>query len=93
MRACKSPGCKGWFAMHIIWKNGDISAGVGLLERLLGNACLLCINSSSPHLNPLYVIRWRVILVMLCVLLKNSLYWVNKCCMYFVDLVAVSLVS
>ena len=66
---------------------------MGILERFHGNACLLCIKSSSPPLNPLYVIRWRMILVMLCVLLKNNLYGGNKCCMYFVDLVAESLVS
>ena len=54
----KSQGCKGWFAMRVIWRNGDISAGVGILERLSGNACLLCIKSSSPPLIPLYVIRW-----------------------------------
>lgn len=70
----KSHGCKGWFAMRVTWRNGDMFAGVGILERLPGNACLLCISSSSPPLYPLYVIRWRVILVMLCVLLKKSLY-------------------
>ena len=84
----KSRGCKGWFAMRVIWRNGDIFAGVGILERLQGNAC--CVLVVVVPLWILYVIRWRVVLVMLCVLLKNSLYWGNK---YFVDLVAVSLVS
>ena len=37
----KSQGCKGWFAMRVIWRNGDMSAGVGILARLPGNACVL----------------------------------------------------
>ena len=28
-------------AIRVIWRNGNISAGVGILERLPGNACLL----------------------------------------------------
>ena len=34
----RSQGFKGWFAMRVIWRNGDISSGVGILDRLLGNA-------------------------------------------------------
>ena len=46
----RSQGCKGWFAMRVIWRNGDISAGVGSLDRLLRKACVLWISSRRPPL-------------------------------------------
>jgi hypothetical protein len=36
-----SQGCKGRLAMRIIWRYGEISTGVGILEMLPGNACWL----------------------------------------------------
>ena len=46
----RSQGCKGWLAIRVIWRYGDILAGVGILDRLLGNACVLWISSSRPPL-------------------------------------------
>ena len=40
-KSIKSQGCRGWFAIRVIWMNGDMSAWVGILERLLANTCLL----------------------------------------------------
>ena len=33
--------------MRVIRRNGDMSTGVEILVRLPGNACFLCISSSS----------------------------------------------
>ena len=37
----RNQGCRGWLAIRIIWRNGDMPAGVGILEMLPGNVCLL----------------------------------------------------
>ena len=55
-----------------------MAAGIGILEMLPGKAWFLWMSSRRPPLYPLYVIRWRVIRVILCVLLKKSLYWGNN---------------
>ena len=40
-------GCNGWFFIRIIWKYGEIFAGVGILVILPGKAYLLCISVSN----------------------------------------------
>ena len=37
----RSQGCRGWFVIWITWRNGDMFAGVGILDKFLRNACLL----------------------------------------------------
>ena len=37
----RSQGCRGWLAMRVIWRNEDMSTGVGILEMFRRNACLL----------------------------------------------------
>ena len=46
----RSHGRSGWFATRIIWRNGDMFAGVGTLDKFIGNACLLWISVSNPPL-------------------------------------------
>ena len=52
-RLSRSQGCRGWLAMRVIWRKWDMAAGVGILEMLLGNACLMCTRSRRPPLKPL----------------------------------------
>jgi hypothetical protein len=80
------------FCICIICKYGEISAGVGILMIFLGYAYLLFIRVRSPPLAGVYVIRCCIHRVRACVLLKISLYYGNKFCVYFVDFIAVSLV-
>ena len=40
-RLISSQGCMGWFVIRVIWRNGNTSTGVGILERLPGNACFI----------------------------------------------------
>ena len=49
----RSQGCRGWLAMRVIWRKGDMAARVGILEMLLGNACLMCTRRRRPPLKPL----------------------------------------
>ena len=86
-------GCRGVFSICIICKYGEISAGVGILLIFLGYAYLLFIRVKSPPLAGVYGIPCCIHLVRACVLLKINLYSRNKFCIYFVDFVAVSLVS
>ena len=88
-----SHGCSGWFFISIICKYGEISAGVGILEMFPGYAYFLSMSVRSPPLAGVYGILCCIHLVSACVLLKISLCFGNKFCMYFVDFVAVSLVS
>ena len=88
-----SQGCRGAFFICIICRYGDISAGVGILVMLPGYAYLLFMSVRRPPLAGLYGILCCVHLVKACVLLNISLYFGNKFCIYFVDFVAVSLVS
>jgi hypothetical protein len=37
----RSQGCRGRLAIRVIWRYGEMAAGVGILEILPGNACLL----------------------------------------------------
>ena len=46
----RSQDCKGWFAMRVIWRNGNIFADVGILARLPGNACFLWTSSGRQPL-------------------------------------------
>ena len=48
---------------------------------------------SSPPLVVVYCLLCSMHLVKVCVLLNISLYFGNRFCIYFVDFVAVSLVS
>ena len=88
-----SHGCKGWFFISMICRYGDIAAGVGILMMLPGNAYVLFMSVRSPPLAGVYGILCCMHLVSACVLLNISLYWGNRFCMYFVDFVAVNLVS
>ena len=45
-----SQGWRGWLAIWIIWRKSGMSTGVGILDKLPGNACLLWINVSNPPL-------------------------------------------
>jgi hypothetical protein len=45
-----SQGCRGRLAMRVIWREGEMAAGVGSLEILPGNACLLWISKRRPPL-------------------------------------------
>ena len=45
-----SHGCSGWLFIRIIWRCGEIFAGVGILVMLPGKAYLLCMSVSSPPL-------------------------------------------
>ena len=58
-----------------------------------GYAYFLSMSARSPPLAGVHGILCCMHLVSACVLLKISLYCGNRFCMYFVDLVAVSLVS
>ncbi len=58
-----------------------------------GYAYFLFMSVRSPPLAGVYGILCCIHLVSACVLLNISLYCGNKFCMYFVDFVAVSLVS
>ena len=86
-------GCSGVFCICIICRYGEISAGVGILVIFPGYAYLLFINVRSPPLVGVYGILCCIHLVSACVLLKISLYSGNRFCIYFVDFVAVNLVS
>ena len=86
-------GYRGVFCICIICKYGEISAGVGILMIFLGYAYLLFIRVRSPPLAGVYGILCCMHLVNAWVLLNISLYSGNKFCIYFVDFVAVSLVS
>ena len=88
-----SHGCRGWLFIFIICKYGDIAAGVGILVMLPGYAYDLFMSVRSPPLAGVYGILCCIHLVNVCVLLNISLYCGNRFCMYFVDFVAVSLVS
>ena len=48
----RSQGCKGRLAMRVIWRYGEISTGVGILEMLPGKACVLWISNRRPPLYP-----------------------------------------
>ena len=41
----RSQGCRGWLAMRVIWRNGDMSTGMEILKMLPGSACLLWISN------------------------------------------------
>ena len=86
-------GCRGWLFISIICRYGEIAAGVGNLVMLPGYAYSLCMSVRSPPLAGVYGILCCIHLVSACVLLNMSLYCGNRFWMYFVDLVAVSLVS
>ena len=88
-----SHGCKGLLLIFIICKYGEISAGVGILVRLPGYAYFLFTSVSRPPLAGVYGILCCMHLVSACVLLNINLYVGNRFCIYFVDFVAVSLVS
>jgi hypothetical protein len=88
-----SHDCSGWFFISIICRYGEISAGVGIFEMFSGYAYFLSMSVRSPPLAGVYGIHCCIHLVSACVLLKISLYFGNRFCMYFVDFVAVSLVS
>jgi hypothetical protein len=85
---------RGWLAILIICRYGDISSVVGILVILPGNAYSWCIRVSSPPLGLLYGcpwIRWGWVFVV--VLLNIILYCGNNLWRYLVDLDVVSLVS
>ncbi len=86
-------GCSGVFCICIICKYGEISAGVGILVMFPGYAYLLFIRVRSPPLAGVYGILCCMHLVRAWVLLKINLYSGNRFSIYFVDFVAVSLVS
>jgi hypothetical protein len=88
-----SHGCRGWLFISIIYKYGDISIGVGILVMLPEYAYVLFISVRSPSLAGVYGLLCCMHLVSACVLLNISLYYGNRFWMYFVDFVAVSLVS
>ena len=88
-----SHGCRGVFCICIICRYGEISVGVGIFVMFLGYAYLLFIRVRSPPLAGVYGILCCMHRVRACVLLKINLYFGNKFCIYFVDFVAVSLVS
>ena len=88
-----SHGCSGVFCICMICKYGEISAGVGILVIFLGYTYLLFIRVRNPPLPGVYGILCCMHRVRVCVLLKISLYSGNRFCIYFVDFVAVSLVS
>lgn len=46
----RSHGWRGRLAIRVIWRYGEMAAGVGILEILPGNACLLCISNRRPPL-------------------------------------------
>ena len=79
--------------ISIICKYGDIAVGVGILVMLPGYAYSLFMSVRSPPLAGIYGILCCMHLVNACVLLNINLYCGNRFWMYFVDLVAVSLVS
>ena len=70
-----------------------MAVGVGILVMLPGYAYFLLISLSRPPLAGVYGILCCIHLVSACVLLNISLYCGNRFCMYFVDFIAVSLVS
>ena len=86
-------GCRGWLFISIICKYGDISTGVGILVMLPGYAYDLFISVRRPPLAGVYGLLCCMHLVNACVLLNISLYCGNRFWMYFVDFVAVNLVS
>ena len=88
-----SHGCSGWFLISIICRYGEISAGVGIFEMFPEYAYFLSMSVRSPPLIGVYGILCCMHHVSACVLLKISLCFGNRFCMYFVDFVAVSLVS
>ena len=88
-----SHDCRGMFCICIICRYGEISAGVGILVIFPGYAYLLFIRVRSPPLAGVYGILCCMHRVRACVLLNISLYSENRFCIYFVDFVAVSLVS
>ena len=85
--------CSGRFFNSIICRYGDITVGVGILVILPGYAYVLCMSVRSPPLAGVYGNLCCIHLVSACVLLNISLYCGNKFCIYFVDFVAVNLVS
>ena len=70
-----------------------MAVGVGILVMLPGYAYFLLISLSRPPLAGVCGILCCIHLVSACVLLNISLYCGNRFCMYFVDFIAVSLVS
>jgi hypothetical protein len=88
-----SHGCRDWLFIFIICTYGDIVAGVGIFVMLPGYEYALFISVRSPPLAGVYGIFCCMHLVNACVLLNISLYCGNRFCMYFVDFVAVNLVS
>ena len=88
-----SHGCRGWLFIFIICRYDDIAVGVGILLMLPGYACFLFMSVRSPPLAGVYGILCCIHLVNACILLNISLYCGNRFCMYFVDFVAVNLVS
>ena len=88
-----SHGCRGWFFISTICRYGEISTGVGILVMFPGYAYFLLISVRSPPLAGVYGILCCIHLVSAWVLLNISLYCGNRFVMYFVDFVAVSLVS
>jgi hypothetical protein len=77
-----------------LWRYGEIGAGVGILVMLLGKAYVLWMNRSRPPLEGVNGIPLLLRhLVGVLVLLNINLYLGNNFWMYFVDFIAVSLVS
>jgi hypothetical protein len=79
--------------ISIICKYSDIAAGMGILVMLPGYAYVLFMSVRSPPLAGVYGIICCMHLVNACVLLNISLYCGNRFCMYFMDFVAVNLIS
>ena len=88
-----SHGCRGWLLIFMICRYGDIIVGVGIFVMLPGYVYALFMSVRSPPLVGVYGILCCTHLVNACVLLNISLYCGNRFCMYFVDFVAVNLVS
>ena len=88
-----SHGCSGAFCICMICRYGEILAGVGILVIFPGYAYLLFIRVRSLPLAGVYGILCCMQRVSACMLLKINLYFGNRFCIYFVDFVAVSLVS
>jgi hypothetical protein len=88
-----SHGCRGWLFISITCRYGEMLARVGILVMLPGYAYVLFMSIRSLPLAGVYGILCCIHLVSACVLLNISLYRGNRFCMYFVDFVAVNLVS
>ena len=79
--------------ISIICRYGDISAGVGIFVMLPGYAYLWLMSVRRPPRACVHVLLCCMHLVIECVLLNINLYCGNRFCIYFMDFVAVSLVS